>query len=492
MVEKKSSVYLIWQNYLGTSEEKKYKNKYIRYRKLVKSMVNKRQTEYWDELSKEIETAIKNHDPATAYAMIRRLKGGKQNVENSPIQDKNGKLLNNSRVTLDRWKEYFFKLLNVKSVVDPYLIFRISVPSISTIKQDRQNKLPTLEEISQALKQMKNRKAPGNDDISADLLKAGGLPVLRWLHKIFVDIWQNEEIVDDWTLAILIRLFKNKGDKTKCDNYRGISLLVVASKLFTRVILNRIQTLIDGQLLKQQAGFRANRSTIDQIFVLKMIMEKAREFNKTLFMCFIDIQKAYDSVNRDLLWKICQHYGLTVKIIRLLKLIYKNTRAKVRINGELSESFIIETGVMQGGIPSPVLFNILFDFIIRQVLEEASITGVKLAHGSNDFCHGSREKYEEYDILTLMYADDLIVMCNNIDDLQKFIHIFENVTQKHGLTMSVKKTCIMSLQHFKQDIHGKILKNQEVDQPDIDIIIRNQKIETTNSFCYLGCVISRD
>jgi hypothetical protein len=209
-------------------------------------------------------------------------------------------------------------------------------------------------------------------------------------------------------------------------------------------------------------------------------------------LCFIDIQKAYDSVNRDLLWKICQHYGLTDKIIRLLKLIYKNIRAKVRINGELSESFIIETGVMQGGIPSPLLFNILFDFIIRQVLEEASITGVKLAYGSNDFYHGSREKYEEFDIVTLMYADDLIVMCNHIGELQKFIHIFENVTQKYGLTMSVKKTCIMSIQQFRQDIHGKILKDQEVDQPNIDIIIRNQKIETTNSFCYLGCVISRD
>jgi hypothetical protein len=375
----------------------------------------KRQIDYWDELSEEIENAIINHDPATAYAIIRRLKGGKQNIENSSVQDKNGKLLNNSRDKLDRWKEYFSELLNVNSAVDPQCIECISIPVISTTEQDRQNKPPTLEEVSQALKQMKNRKAPGNDDISADLIKAGGLPALKWLHEIFVDIWQTEEIVDDWTLAILIRLFKNKGDPKQCDNYRGISLLVVASKLFTRVILNRIQKLIDRQLLEQQAGFRSNRSTIDQIFILKMTMEKSREFNKPLFMCFIDIQKAYDSVNRKLLWKICQRYGLTDKIVRLLKLIYKNTRAKVRINGELSESFDIETGVMQGGIPSPVLFNMLFDFIIREVLKEASLTGIKLVYGSNDFYHGAREKYEEFDILTLMYADDLIAMCNTLD-----------------------------------------------------------------------------
>ena len=160
---------------------------------------------------------------------------------------------------------------------------------------------------------MKSRKAPGNDDVTADLLKADGTPVLNWLHEIFVDIWNSEEIVEDWTLAILIRLSKNKGDKRQCDNYRGISLLVVTSKQFTRVILNRVQDVIDRQLMAEQAGFRPNRSTVDRIFILKMALEKSREFNRPIFMCFIDIQKAHDSVKRELLWRICRQYGLSEK-----------------------------------------------------------------------------------------------------------------------------------------------------------------------------------
>ncbi|CAF3739036.1 unnamed protein product, partial [Rotaria sp. Silwood1] len=108
--------------------------------------------------------------------------------KNSAIQDKNDKLLINFRNKLDRWKEYFCELLNVNSVVDPYLIHQISIPSTSTEERDRQSKPPTLEEIEETLKQMRNRKASGNDDISADILKAGGLPVLKWLHEIFVDI----------------------------------------------------------------------------------------------------------------------------------------------------------------------------------------------------------------------------------------------------------------------------------------------------------------
>ncbi|CAF5168798.1 unnamed protein product, partial [Rotaria magnacalcarata] len=96
------------------------------------------------------------------------------------------------------------------------------------MEQHRQDKEATLDEVQQALQQMKNRKAPDKDNVTAELLKAGGIPVIKWLHEIFVDIWKNEQMVADWTLAIIIRLYKNKGDKKICDNYRGISLLVVA------------------------------------------------------------------------------------------------------------------------------------------------------------------------------------------------------------------------------------------------------------------------
>ena len=492
VIEKISLSYLTWQNHRGTPSENNARRKYVALRKLVKNMVDRRQIEYWDEISLEIETAIQQHDPATAFATIRRLRGGKQRVENMPLRDKNGTLLVNSSDKIERWKEYFQQLLNVDSVVDQTLIDQIQPAHISVQEARRQEKPPTTGEVQQALNQMKNRRAPGNDNITADLLKAGGITVVTWLHEIFVDIWTTEEIVEDWTLAILIRILKNKGDKTQCDNYCGISLLVVASKLFTRVILNRVQSLIDRQLLETQAGFRANRSTVDQVFTLKMAIEKSREFNRPMFMCFIDIQKAYDSVNRNLLWKICRQYDPQEKTVYMLKLVHQNSRAQVRVKGELSDSFEIETGVMQGEVPSPVLFNILFDFIIRKVLEDANVTGVRFSHGSNDFFHGSREKYVNFDLLTLMYADDLVVLCNTLDDLEKFIKSFEKITQQYGLTMSVKKTCVMSQQQFEVDANGKLLRDQEVDQPLISFEIRNQTIQTTDSFTYLGCVISRD
>jgi hypothetical protein len=94
VIEKKSLSYLNWQNHRGTPPESKVWRKYVALRKLVKSMVDRRQTEYWDEISLEIETAIKQHDPATAFATIRQLRGGKQRVESMPLRDKTGTLLN--------------------------------------------------------------------------------------------------------------------------------------------------------------------------------------------------------------------------------------------------------------------------------------------------------------------------------------------------------------------------------------------------------------
>ena len=128
-------------------------------------------------------------------------------------------------------------------------------------------------------------------------------------------------------------------------------------------------------------------------------------------MCFIDITKAYDSVNRELLWKICRSYGISDKLVNLLKMLYKHSIAKVKINGELSDSFEMNTGVMQGGIPSPILFNILFDFTIREVLNEAAISGAKFSYGSNDFF---REKKTEAMLISTFwhYYVQTIYMCD--------------------------------------------------------------------------------
>ena len=97
-------------------------------------------------------------------------------------------------------------------------------------------------------------------------------------------------------------LYKGKGDRSDCNNYRGISLLSIVGKVYARIILTRLQTLAERVYPESQCGFRAERSTIDMIFSLRQLQEKAREKQMPLYVAFIDLTKAFDTVNREALW----------------------------------------------------------------------------------------------------------------------------------------------------------------------------------------------
>ncbi|CAF1345864.1 unnamed protein product [Didymodactylos carnosus] len=127
---------------------------------------------------------------------------------------------------------------------------------------------------------------------------------------------------------------------------------------------------------------------------------------------------------------------------------------------------------------------------MRRVIEEVGIIGVKLAYDSGDFFHSAQESFEDLSIN--VYADDLVAMCDNAADLESFVRAFEKVTQELSLTMSIKKTCIMSLKQLKEGAARKIIKDQEVDTSDIDIISRNQKIDIVEFAAYLGCFVCRN
>lgn len=115
-----------------------------------------------------------------------------------------------------------------------------------------------------------------------------------------------------------------------------------------------------------------------------------------------------------------------------------------------------------------------------------------MVYGSNDFFHTDRDRYKQLDILTLLYADDVVVMCDNSADLKFFIETFENLTQKYGLSMNVKKTCTMSLIQFQEDSARRIIKNQQVNTTNKNISIRNQMIENVEEFSYLGYHVTKD
>ncbi|VDP56998.1 unnamed protein product [Schistosoma margrebowiei] len=161
-----------------------------------------------------------------------------------------------------------------------------------------------------------------------------------------------------------------KGDLSNCVNYRGITLLSIPEKVFNRVLLNRMKDCVDAQLRDQQAGFRKDRSCTDQIATLWIIVEQSIEWKSSLYINFIDYEKAFDSVDRTTLWKLLRHYGVPQKIVNIIQSSYDGLHCKIVHGGQLTKSFEVKTGVRQCCLLSPFLFLLVIDWIMKTSTSE--------------------------------------------------------------------------------------------------------------------------
>ena len=202
------------------------------------------------------------------------------------------------------------------------------ITSNSEFIEDINNGPITREEILNTIMCMKAGKAPGIDNITIELLKADIEMSIDVLLDLISTIWDIETVPDDWSKGLIVKI-ANKGDLTLCDNWRGITLTSVVAKVLGRVMIMRISRGIDSLLRKEQAGYRKGRSPVEQIFVLRNIIEQVLEWNSSLYLCFVDYTKAFDSVHRDTLWKIMEYYGIPPKLIRMVKAMYTNTQCAV-------------------------------------------------------------------------------------------------------------------------------------------------------------------
>ena len=227
---------------------------------------------------------------------------------------------------------------------------------------------------------MKNHKAPNGDMMVGEIFKYAAPKVcLEILHQILVEIWNTAQIPTSMGKAIMITLFK-KGDSHLCTNYRGITLLSHCLKVISRIINDRLMWYFKEHCFfpESQYGFREKRSTVDMVISLRMIQSAWKEKISLYTFALIDIAKAYNSVKRELLWKLLERNGIPPKPLRLIQAAYEAIRCSVRFNDFESDFFQIIQGVLQGDISSPTLFNVFFGFIIKMIHDTLGEMGIKL------------------------------------------------------------------------------------------------------------------
>ena len=143
----------------------------------------------------------------------------------------------------------------------------------------------------------------------------------------------------------MVPIWNGKGDTKEWNNYRGVTLLSIQGKVLAWILLSRIrQQLLDHQR-PGQSGFTPKRSTVDRILALRILTERMRDFQRGLLAAYIDFRKAFDSVNRGVLWRILDLRGIPSQLVRLISGLYSSTESAVRCGGALSDFFPVDSGV---------------------------------------------------------------------------------------------------------------------------------------------------
>lgn len=436
--------------------------------------IRRMKNEWWEKTASEAQSAADRKDAKAFYSYVHEVFGPSQN-NFAPIRTKDGKvLLKDVKSIQDRWVEHYSELLNRPSTVDRNIIDQVEqLPNIEEMDCD-----PTRNEVADAVKKLNSGKSPGLDGLTSEILKSGGEKMTDLLHEIILHYWISEETPQDWIDATLISLYKS-GPRDQCGNFRGISLLSVVGKVLARILLDRLVKYVAPlSLPESQCGFRANRGTADMIFTARQLQEKCTEHRLDLYHCFVDLSKAFDTVNRPALWQILRKKGCPDKFVRLIQSLHDGMKAQINFGGELSNSFPVENGVKQGDLDAPVLFAIYFAAMLQVALKNIT-SGIYIRYRTTGNIFDlsrlrAKTRVSHTLIRDLLYADDADLVSHTEEDLQSLVSAFDSTADAFGLTINQKKTVVM----YQPTIGKKYRKPS--------IYVKGKALKVVDKFVYLG------
>ena len=355
------------------------------------------------------------------------------------------------------------------------------------------NQPPNEEEILTAINQLNRGKS--TLDIESEILQAStSVPQLKDnLVNYFHLIWTSKQIPEQWTISKIIPIWKRKGSAMDPSKYRGISIGSTLCKVGMKIILKRISSFYESQIKRTQFGFRKGMGCNDGLFMMKQLQEIATLSQRKLYVCFIDLTAAFDHVNRNLLFQSIRkrlHPSQDTTNFDIIQNLYNSTKSYIQ-NSDPESSFATSSGVRQGGMEGPPLFNLFADFVLRVFDErktDAGVTGLAIPYNIPDAATDRAQKREaattgicEDD--ECCYADDLGLICWNQSDLQTSMNLLNDVFTEFGLTINIDKTktLIFNWQNTSDERY-----------PDSITTLNGKIIENLQNFKYLGVWLNND
>jgi hypothetical protein len=399
VVEKKRC-YRVWHETKTEVDRLVYKEAKQKAQKVVAVAQETKRKELASELGSE-------QGKKNVFRIAKQMAKERQDVVGiNCLKESSGRIVTDSKGIKKTWKDYMEKLLNEENDWDHDVACeKISGPCCRI----------TRVEVEKALKKMKKGKAAGPSGVVSEMLKAAGEIGAEWMTDLCNSIVLEGKIPEDWKDSLLIPVFKGKGDPLECGSYRAIKLLEQAMKVTERVLESRIrdQVTVDDM----QFGFTPGKGTTDAIFVLRQMQEKHYGKKKKLYFAFVDLEKAFDRVPREVTRWALRKSGVDEWLVSAVMSMYEGARTTVRTSDGNSDSFEVKVGLHQGSVLSPLLFVIVMDMVSKELREGLP--------------------------WELLYADDLVLLADSEEELKVKIMKWKAGMEAKGLKVNVGKTKIM-------------------------------------------------
>ena len=324
------------------------------------------------------------------------------------VKDTAGRIVVEEDKLMEVWREYYDKLSNEEFAWDKDSLTNVGVVSGPCEKI-------SVKEVKEAIAKMKSSKAAGPSGVVADMVKAAGDVGAEWMTEVCNAVVKDGKIPEEWSKSWMVNVYKGKGDALVCGSYRGIKLLEHAMKIMERVIEVRVRNIVE--IDNMQFGFMAGKGTTDAIFVVRQLQEKYLAKKKDLWMAFVDLEKAFDRVPRQVVWWALRSLGVDEWIVSVIKAMYEEATTAVKIDGRESKTFGVRVGVHQGSVLSPLLFIIVLEALSREFREGLPVE--------------------------LLYADDLVLVAESEELLVAKIRKWKDGMEVKGLKVNMGKTKVM-------------------------------------------------
>lgn len=303
-------------------------------------------------------------------------------------------------------------------------------------------------EIKKAISKLKPNKSPGPDGFPSDWYKEMKELLIPLMRTSFNYILKTGVIPPSWNEASISLIAKEGKDRLDCGNYRPISVLNQDYKIFTYILAKRIENILAQIISLDQTGFIKQRQTQDNVRRTLHVIDYVGKNKIPMVLMSLDAEKAFNRVNWEFLYKVMGKFGFHQSFIRIIQALYKSPRARIKVNGALSNVFNLQRGTRQGCPLSPSLFALFIEALSQSVIQSNNITGVKIM--------GREHKIS-------LFADDILIYLTNPNiTFPKLLSLLETFGSLSGYKLNILKTQILTFNYKpNQEIKSKVNLNWE-------------------------------